>query len=100
MDMNQLNALTHEQKEAYLEISKVFGMKGWEFISREYEQLSQQAKEAGANANTWEENRINFGLRTAYEQFANLEVATEQMFTQIAEQVMEDQAMIDESDYE
>lgn len=98
--MNQLNQLTDEQKSEYMELARVFAEPGWQKVVKAYQEKTEAMVTAGANATSWEENRIAYGLRLAYEEFATLEEVTESMFLQISDSVLEAQELVDEERYE
>lgn len=100
MDMNQLNALTDEQKTEYLELSRLFQEPGWKRLVEYFEQKEQAMLMAAANANSWEDNRIACGLRTAYQEFINMEDTTYAVYTSISEAATEEQHYIEEEEFE
>lgn len=100
MDMTQLNQLTDEQKQAYMELARVFSEPGWKRIAKTYEDKAEAMKNAGANAGSWEENRVAYGLRMAYEEVAGLEDIMESLYSQISDTATEAQELVDEEEYE
>jgi hypothetical protein len=100
MDMNHLNLLSDEQKAEYMETSRVFAEPGWKRLVKFYEEKVDAMLTSGANATSWEDNRVAYGLRLAYEEFIALEDTLESYFSSISDAVTEAQQAAEEDDYE
>lgn len=88
MDMKLLNALSGEQKREYMAVMRTLEDTGWEILSKHFGDLAEQLVVAGANASTWDENRIILGRRIAYLEFANLREGVEAQFEQLAQEIV------------
>ena len=100
MDMNLLNALSDQQKSEYLAITRTLDGPGWDILSNYYQDRVADHIKAGANAGSWEENRILLGARLAYEEFANLRDAIEERFEELAHEALAPAESEDEERFE
>jgi hypothetical protein len=98
--MNQLNLLSDEQKQEYMELIRVFREPGWKQIVTFCEGQRDVAYNAGANATSWDDNRVAYGRRVAYEELASFETITENYFNSAAEAALEEQQLEEEEIYE
>ncbi len=100
MEMNLLEVLSPEEKDRYNRLAQLFAQPGWSDLQLLYETLANQAKEAGANALNWEDNRIALGLRRAYAEFANLADSVEDQYSSLATEKLLEYEATYEDDYE
>ena len=82
---DQLKYLADEHKERYRRLESLFAADGWPLLVALCKKQAVEAHNRAANSQTWEQNRMNVGLRTAYEHIAVIEKATYAEFTEIAE---------------
>lgn len=80
LDNQQLNALAPVERERYMELERLFASKGWRIFIATAKDNANAAYAVGANASTWEENRVAYGNRMAWQYVLALEEATEQEF--------------------
>ena len=104
MDLDQINALTDEQKERYVNLTRIFDLPGWQLIKTWATNQSEELLRRGANAVSWEANRLDAGQRVVYDLIAQLPEITELEYATLAEQnveqrIAEAQAE-DEADFE
>lgn len=85
LDQDQLQYLTDEEKARLMRLQNLFSTDGWTLVVKLMEQWAQEAHNRAADSTSWEQNRLNIGLRAAYAQVANLEKATAQEFIALAD---------------
>lgn len=85
MDQNLLMYLPDEAAERFNRLEKLFGSEGWQEIERWAVVNRMVSAERQLNATTWEQNRVAYGARQAFEMLEQLRDTTEKEFTQMAE---------------
>lgn len=100
MDLDQIQHLTDEQKERYLQLERTFDTPGWKLVEEYAIQRANDATGRLLAAKSWEENRIFAGGREAFALFANLRESTESEFAALAAANAEAKRTQDEEDYE
>jgi hypothetical protein len=89
MDLDSIKYLDDSQKNRYAKLERLFDSDGWKICVKLFEELAEMAKERGANAQTWEDNRFAAGQRFAYTHFTKLEDVTEAEFQKLADDAKE-----------
>lgn len=84
MDLDQIQNLTNEQKDAYLKMERLFDSPGWGIVEKFAKERHEVATNRLLHAKSWDENRIFTGARDAIELFVNLRENTEAEFVQLA----------------
>jgi hypothetical protein len=85
LDNDQLRYLSAQDKERYSALEDMFHSSGWPLLVELCQKQAVEAHNRAANATSWEQNRLNLGLRMAYEHLATIETATYNEFVEIAE---------------
>lgn len=100
MDLDTLNNLTDEQKTQYMRVERTFESDGWKDIERWAEQNAEQSAIRQLNASTWEQARVEHGMRLAFLMLANLRETTELEYQARAQQNLEEKQRVDETEFE
>lgn len=103
LDIEQLNVLSPEHRERYMELERLFASKGWKIVKAMSEANAKAAHDAAANASSWADNRLAIGNRGAWMMVANLEEQTEQVYEDLsakALQAVEIVRIAEEHEYE
>jgi hypothetical protein len=95
LDQDTLKYLPPHDKERYSKLEKLFGSEGWAEIERWAVVNRMMSVERQLNATSWEQNRVAFGARQAFEMLEQLRESTEREFIQMAEDA---KAAIDSED--
>lgn len=86
LDQDQLRYLTDEEKARLMRLQSLFSSEGWPLVASLMSVWAQEAHNRAANSATWEQNRLNVGLREAYVSVANLQKSTVAEFIGIADE--------------
>jgi hypothetical protein len=100
VDLNELQYLTDLEKSRYMMMERLFAQPGWTEVIKQAEQGVQETVMRGANAATWEENRIALGGRVVYAWLVNLQQSTDLEFEQLAAEAKAAKQEKDEQDFE
>lgn len=100
LDMKQLSVLTDDEKERYVKAETLFESEHWHVIKTMAEEQSEQALVRGANAQTWDDNRVALGQRLVWEYIATLNETYENEFSQQADARLLAKQSQNEVDYE
>lgn len=92
--------LSDEQKGRFAALESVFGMPGWRLVEDWALANVELMRMRGADAGTWDVNRMALGARTAFEQLASFRASTEREFEQMAEDNKAKLQVGDSLDYE
>lgn len=85
MDQDLVKYLPPEQAERYGRLEKLFGEAGWQEIERWAVVNKVLSVDRQLNATTWEQSRVAYGARQAFEMLEQLRESTEKEFAQMAE---------------
>lgn len=85
LDLDQLMYLTDEDKNRYSKLETLFAQEGWQLLVELAQKLAVEAHNRAANAASWDQNRVNLGLRMAYEHIATIEQATHNEYIELAD---------------
>lgn len=72
----QLNALNPAERERYSDLERMFASRGWKIFVALAKKNAAEGIQRAAFAQSWEQNRAAIGYSHAYNEMANLEVAT------------------------
>lgn len=96
MDLEQLKYLTPEQKDTYMRMERLFGSPGWEDVMQWALVNKAAAGKRQMDATSWDQNRVAYGARLAFEMLEQLATGTEAEFEQFAASAQE-AAEVDET---
>lgn len=82
--------LDEVQLDRYLKFQHVFESDGWKLVEEWAQAQSVAASIGGANASSWDNNRIEYGKRIAYDAVANMATQFLNEFSVVAEQNKEE----------
>jgi len=86
-NINELSLhLTEEEKERWHKLRSVFESDGWPLIKEWAQGQVTLATISGANAVSWDVNRVAYGTRLAWEEVANFEDRVANEYAAVAEQ--------------
>lgn len=103
LDQTQLSVLSPSDRDRYMDLESLFRSKGWKIVKALAEQNALTAHNVAATANTWADNRIAVGNRSAWQTIINFEEATEAHYLGLITAVQatrEVELMHEEHDYE
>lgn len=80
LESEQLNALNEADRARYSSMEKLFASTGWKYVVALAKANVAEAKERGALASSWPENRIAMGAALAWNSISTLEEQTEAVY--------------------
>ena len=89
LDMHDIQYLSNEQKERYLQLQRFFESDHWKLLQAWASANHNQWLLATALASSWEVNRMNFGQSLAYERLFNLEKEVDNEYANYAKEAQE-----------
>ena len=88
--------LTGVELDRFLKLQSTFESPGWSIIQEWCATKEVEAGVGGANAQSWEDNREQYGRRVAWQEAGNLDTAFMNEFEAIANQAIEDESTIED----
>ena len=73
LEIEDLAALPDEHKDRYKALESVFGSEGWKWIQAWAQANADNKAARQLNAQSWEQNRVEYGARFAYLHLLGLE---------------------------
>jgi hypothetical protein len=95
MNLQQIQALTNEQKTKYMAMGKLFDHPSYKYLLDWAQASVNEAQGRELNATTWELVLLNRGARLAFTDLVNLETQVENEFAQLAEQAIQENAELE-----
>lgn len=89
MDLEQIQFLDPEQKETYMRLERLFETPGWTDLMKWALVNKMATAERQLNASNWEQNRVAYGARLAFDMLTEFEKATEMEYEHIAASAQE-----------
>jgi len=100
LGLDELLYLPDEQKSRYRAYEQGFDTPFWKDLKELAEGEIENATLRGANAESWESNRIALGARIVWQYIATLEDAVENEFRQYIDQSLMERQQADQEAYE
>lgn len=100
MDTDKLKHLTDEQKDRFFKLERLFESPGWALVQEWAQAQRENVTSRLISANTWEQNRLMSGARSAFMLLENLQNATEAEFEALADANESAQLASDEEKFE
>lgn len=88
--MEMLRNLSDAQKDAYMNLERVFDSKGWQSILKDLESQLQSSNTVVANAKSWEDYKYSQGYRDCLINMVNLRERAVAEFESLAEDNKQD----------
>lgn len=92
MDAKQINSLTPERRQEYIEAERFYGSKGWKDHKEWLLEQKAMALHMAAFADTWEQNRVNLGVALFVDQVLSVEDNTFRMFEEEVEVALNEES--------
>jgi len=103
LDLEQVNALSPDDRARYMQLEKLFSQPGWKLVVALAAQNATNALRNAALASSWDQNRMAIGNHIAWQAISNLEKDTQDLYAGKAAgviQAKELQHLSDEQDFE
>jgi len=98
MDVSQLQKLTPDQRQEYMEIERRYESDTWKWLKDFLAVHVEQAEKRAAYAETWDQNRLNAGMIGMAQTVLGQEVADYQRFEDLIEEANESEEAPDVRD--
>ena len=82
--------LTDQEREEYAALEETFSSKGWQILVKRANERAAQLLVYGADAPTWEANRVAAGMREVWDSIVVLREATDNEYANIARERVEE----------
>jgi hypothetical protein len=80
LDLEQVNALSADDRTRYMQLEKLFSQPGWKLVMALAAQNATNALRNAAVAASWDQNRMAIGNHVAWQAIANLEKETQDLY--------------------
>lgn len=103
LELEQVNALTPDDRNRYMQLEKLFNQPGWKYVTALAQRNAALALQNAALAATWDTNRMQIGNHMAWLSIANLEKDTQSHYGELSAKALmgrELSQLSEESDFE